>query len=122
MRAIPLAVSILVLAIFSLTTHAHHMAPEEVSTFIEDQLVLVDSPHLLTSDEDPSLLTLFPQLADVDYVAVIYEVSLTDVMTVVEDILNQLAKENEVCDYAMILDADDLGTYTVTVGVDYCDF
>ena len=100
---------------------AHHMAPDEVSTFIEDQLVAVDSPHLLTSDTDPSLLTLFPSLADVDYVAVVYEVSIVDVMKVVEEILDQLAKENEVCDYAMLIDADDTGTYTVTVGVDYCD-
>jgi len=101
---------------------AHHMAPEEVSTFIEDQLVSVESPHLLTSDEDPSLLTLFPSLADVDYVVVAEQVSIVDVMTVVEEILDQLSKENQVCDYAMLLDADDSGTYTVTVGVDYCDF
>ena len=102
---------------------AHHMAPDEVSTFIEDQLITVDSPHLLTSDTDPSLLDalVFPSLADVDYVAVVYEISAMDVVTVVEDIINQLSKEQEVCDYAMLIEADDNGTYTVWVGVDYCD-
>jgi len=107
---------------FTSPAMSHHMAPDEVSTFIEDQLISVDSPHLLTSDEDPSLLALFPQMADVDYVAVVYEVDIVDVLAVVADILDQLSKENEVCDYAMIIDADDMGTYTVTVGVDYCDF
>ena len=101
---------------------SHHMAPDEVSAFIEDQLIAVESPHLLTSDDDPSLLTLFPQLADVDYVAVVEQVDIVDVLAVVADILDQLSKENEVCDYAMIIDADDSGTYTVTVGVDFCDF
>ena len=116
-----LAVSAL-FAVSSLVS-AHHMAPDEVSTFIEDQLVAVDSPHLLTSDTDPSLLDalVFPSLEDVDYIAVVYEISAMDVVTVVEDIINQLSKEQEVCDYAMLIEADDSGTYTVWVGVDYCD-
>jgi hypothetical protein len=101
---------------------AHHNSPEEVYDFITEQLVAVDSPHLLTSEEDPSLLTLFPAMEDVDYVFVLYEVDLVDVIGLVTSILDTLGTENEVCDYAMILDADDLGTYTVTVGVDFCAF
>jgi hypothetical protein len=101
---------------------AHHNSPEEIYDFISEQLVETDSPHLTTSEEDPSLLTLFPSMEDVDDVFILYEVDLVDVIDLVTSVLDALGAENEVCDYAMVIEADDRGTYTVTVGIDFCAF
>ena len=56
------------------TSYAHHLAPEEMADFISDQLVSVESPHLLSTEDDPSLAALYTSVSsldDVDYVAVI---------------------------------------------------
>ena len=49
------------------TASAHHMAPDELSDLIEERLIEADSPHLLSSDEDPSLAGSTPGM-DADYV------------------------------------------------------
>jgi hypothetical protein len=100
---------------------AHHNAPDEMQDFIEDQLIEVDSPHLLSSDDDPSLLeTDVATMDDLDYVIVASGLDDTDVTAALEDILMQLDNENELCDDAFTIDMEVDGTYTLTVYVDFC--
>jgi GTPase Era involved in 16S rRNA processing len=101
---------------------AHHNSPEEIQDFITDQLIEVDSPHLLSSDDDPSLLDVMVDgMEDVDYVVVIEDLTANEVTDVLEDILEQLSRENEVCDVAYVIDYDmETQTFTLTIYVDYC--
>ena len=111
----------LVLA-FSPLVWAHHLSPEEMQDFIEDQLLLVESPHLLSSEDDPSLLDeTMTSLEDLDYVVVASGLEATDVLIVLDDILLELERQNEVCDYSFTIDLEDDATYTLTVYVDFCD-
>lgn len=120
--AVPSLISIL-FALAPATLLAHHMAPEEIQDFIAEQLIEVDSPHLLSSDDDPSLLDIMSDgIDDIDYVAVIEDLSANEVTEVLEDILEQLSNENEVCDVKYIIEYDtDTQTFTLTVYVDYCN-
>lgn len=101
---------------------AHHMAPEDIQDFITDQLIEVDSPHLLSSDDDPSLLdAMVDGMEDVDYVVVVENLTANEVTDVLEDILEQLARENDVCDVNYVIDYDMVTqTFTLTINVDYC--
>ena len=115
------ASSLLVLTV----AFAHHMAPDEMQDFITDQLVAVDSPHLLSSDEDPSLLDtmgVVEGMDDVDYIVIAEGLDADEVITALEAILLQLATENELCDVKYVIDyvAAD-GTFTLTVYADFCD-
>ena len=106
---------------------AHHNAPEDLQDAITDILLSVDSPHATTSDEDPSLLDTTQDtltllgLTDVDYIAVIPDVSLVEVQALVDQILQEVSINNSVCDSAFTITMEDDGTYTLTVYVDYCD-
>lgn len=115
------ALMILIL-IFAPVIWAHHLAPEEMQDYIEDQLIEVDSPHLLSSEDDPSLLdTDITTMEDVDYVVVSSGLDDEDVTESVDDILQMLDNGNQVCDDSFTIDMDADGTYTLTVYVDYCD-
>jgi hypothetical protein len=102
---------------------AHHNAPDALQDFIEDMLVAVDSPHLLTSETDPSLLdlTLFPSMADVDYVLVAEDLEASQILATYNAILAALDAANSVCDSAMLVEQQDDGLYTLTIAIDYCD-
>lgn len=107
---------------------AHHNAPEDLQDAITDILLSVDSPHATTSEDDPSLLDgitvdtlVFLGLEDVDYIAVIPDISLVEVQALVDQILQDAAINNSVCDSAFTITMEDDGTYTLTVYVDYCD-
>ena len=102
---------------------AHHNAPDALQDFIEDMLIAVDSPHLLTSETDPSLLdlTLFPSMTDVDYVLVAEDLEASQILATYNSILAALDAANSVCDSAMLVEQQDDGLYTLTVAVDYCD-
>lgn len=119
MRNAALMVLILV---FAPVIWAHHMAPVDMQDFIEDQLIEVDSLHLESSDEDPSLLdTVTTTLDDVDYVVVASGLDDDAVIEAVDDILQMLDDANEVCDDSFTIDMETDGTYTLTVYVDYCN-
>ena len=102
---------------------AHHNAPDALQDFIEDVLVAVDSPHLLTSEEDPSLLdlTLFPSMTDVDYVLIAPDLQASQILSTYNTILATLDAANTVCDSAMLVEQQDDGLYTLTVAIDYCE-
>jgi hypothetical protein len=100
---------------------AHHNAPDTLQDFIEDMLIAVDSPHLLTSEEDPSLLDLFPSMTDVDYVLVATDLEATQILSTYNTILATLDAANSVCDSAMLVEQQDDGLYTLTIAIDYCD-
>ena len=118
MRNAALMVLILV---FAPVIWAHHMAPDTMQDFIEDQLVEVDSLHLESSDTDPSLLdTVTTTVDDVDYVVVASGLDDDAVLEAVDDILQMLDDANEVCDDAFVIDLESDGTYTLTISVDYC--
>lgn len=110
------------LAFTPITVLAHHMAPDEMQDFITDQLIEVDSPHLLSSDDDPSLLDeMVDGIEDLDYVVVAEGLSADEVTSTLEDILEQLAREAEVCDIKYVIDYDaESQTFTLTVYVDFC--
>jgi hypothetical protein len=122
MKKTTLSTFILALA-FSPLGWTHHYAPDEMQDFIEDQLMLVDSPHLLSSEDDPSLLDeTVASVDDLDYVVVSTEMEATDVVVAIDDILLELDRQNEVCDYSSTIDFDEDDTYTLTLYVDFCDF
>jgi hypothetical protein len=104
------------------TLLAHHMAPDELQDFITDQLTDVDSPHLLSSDDDPSLSeTTVEGIDDIDYVVIVENLSGNEVTEVLEDVLDQLSSEIVVCDVKYVIDYDsNTMTFTLTVYVDYC--
>lgn len=119
-------VSSIIALFFSLTSSAvlaHHMSPDEIQDFITEQLIEVDSPHLLSSDDDPSLLGMMNiDLDDIDYVVVIENLTATEVTEILEDIIEQLAVENEVCDVAYVIEYDvSTQTFTLTIYVDFCN-
>jgi hypothetical protein len=101
---------------------AHHNAPEELQDFITEQLIDADSPHLLTSDDDPSLLdTDVARMEDLDYVVVTDGLSADETTDALEEILEQLATENDVCDVNYLIDFDTASlTFSLTVNVDFC--
>jgi hypothetical protein len=101
---------------------AHHMAPEEMQDFITDQLIAVDSPHLLSSDEDPSLLDVMVDgIEDLDYVVVSDGLSASEVTNAYEIILEQLAVEDDICGVKYVSDYDLVTeTFTLTVYADFC--
>lgn len=108
--------------IFAPLIWAHHMAPEDMIDFIEDQLLAVDSPHLESSEDDPSLLDTAPYtMDDVDYVALGSGLEETDAVEVVEEIVPVLDDVDELCDDSFSIDMDGDNTYTVTIYLDFCD-
>jgi hypothetical protein len=123
MRSILISYSFAVLlTVAPLTLLAHHNAPEELQDFITEQLIDADSPHLLTSDDDPSLLdTEVVGMEDLDYVVVTDGLSADETTDALEEILEQLATENDVCDVNYQIDYDtDLQTFSLTVNIDFC--
>ena len=101
---------------------AHHMAPSDMQEFITDQLEAVDSPHLLSSDDDPALLDVMVDgIEDLDYVVISDGLSANEVTTALEVILEQLSMENDICDVKYVIDYDAASqTFTLTVYVDFC--
>ena len=119
MKRVTLICSILA---FAPVIWAHHMAPEDMQDLIEDQLIEVDSAHLLSSDDDPALLeTEITTMEDVDYVVVASGLDAEDVTESVEDTLEMLDDGNQVCDDSFTIDMDADGTYTLTVYIDFCN-
>ena len=112
----------LLLAFTPTTLLAHHMAPDEMQDFITEQLIEVDSAHLLSSDDDPSLLDMAVDgIEDLDYVVVSEGLSADEVTSTLESILEQLSRENEVCDVKYVIEYDaESQTFTLTVYVDFC--
>lgn len=102
---------------------AHHLAPDEMSDFITDQLTAVDSPHLLSTEDDPSLAALYTDVSsldDVDYVAVLVTDDISSALAEIEDILLMLEDGNEVLDFEVIIEFDmDTGLYTIPLNVDF---
>jgi len=121
------SLTVLIATIFafslSVPAWAHHNSPEEIYDFITDQLTLVDSPHLLSSEDDPSLLEVYTAttLEDVDQVLVLDDLSATELQAFLDAVLEQLATENEVCgtDYDILYDMTT-DTFTLIIYVDYC--
>jgi len=111
--------------IFSINAFAHHMAPDEMSDFITDQLTSVDSPHLLSTEDDPSLAALYTDvssLEDVDYVAVLVTDDIAGALDEIEDILLMLEDGNNVLDFEVLIEFDaSTGLYTITLFVDFED-
>ena len=117
MRNAALMVLILV---FAPVIWAHHMAPVDMQDFIEDQLIEVDSLHLESSDEDPSLLdTVTTTLDDLDYAVVAYGLDDDAVIEAVDDILQMLDDGNQVLDDSFTIEQEADGTYTLTITVDF---
>ena len=110
------------LSLITSVVSAHHMAPDDLEDFITDQLIVADSPHLLSSDDDPTLLDIMVEgMDDVDYVIVTDGLSANEVTTALEDILERLAREDDVCDVKYIIEYDaTTQTFTLTVYIDYC--
>ena len=108
---------------FTSTIWAHHPAPEEVTEFIEEQLIAVDSLHLLSDEDDPSSVSDIVSLdmEDVDVVATSAPLDDQEVTDAVDSILNELDQANTVCDVSYLITLDADGYYVVTVNVDYCD-
>jgi hypothetical protein len=111
--------------LFSINVFAHHMAPDEMSDFITDQLVSVDSPHLLSTEDDPSLAALYTDvssLEDVDYVAVLVTDDIAAALDEIEEILLMLEDGNNVLDFEVLIEFDmNTGLYTLTLFVDFED-
>jgi hypothetical protein len=109
--------------LFSAGVYAHHMAPDEMQDFITDQLTAVDSIHLLSTEDDPSLLDLIEipsDMVDVDYLVVAEGDDISDLLDAIENILLVLQTDNEIVDYTVVIEFDmDTGTYTVTLYVDF---
>lgn len=103
---------------------AHHNSPEEIYDFITEQLEIVESPHLLTSETDPSLLEVYTDttLEDVDLVIYVDGLTAEELQISLDAILEQLATENEVCgyDYDILYDMDS-NLFTLIIYVDFCD-
>jgi hypothetical protein len=100
----------------------HHNAPEDMQDFITEQLIEADSPHLYSTDDDPSLSGVVPSgMQDVDYVVIADQLAAEEVMGTVEDIVVRLDSENAVCDQSVIINLDDDGTYSAAISVDYCE-
>lgn len=117
--------SVLFFSFFSFSATAHHMSPDNMVEFIEDQLISVDSPHLLSSETDPALLDtveLPSDMTDVDYLAVLQGDDIADILAEVEDIVLMLEDGNDVVDYTVVIEFDmDTGLYTVTLYVDFVE-
>ena len=114
-----------IVAFLSLVTSvvsAHHMAPDDMEDYITDQLITADSPHLLSSDDDPSLLEVkIDGFDDIDYVIVTEGLSANEVTTALEDILEKLARADDVCDVEYVIDYDTTTqTFTLIIYIDYC--
>ena len=101
---------------------AHHMAPDDLQDFITDQLEQADSPHLLSSDDDPSLLGVVVEgMDDIDYVIIVEGLTANEVTDVLEDVLEKLAREDDVCDVQYVIQYDtETLSFTLIVYVDYC--
>ena len=113
------------MAFLSLTASvvsAHHMAPDDMEDFITEQLLTTDTPHLLSSDDDPSLLDIkVDEVDDVDYVIVTEGLTANEVTTALEDILEKLARADDVCDVEYVIDYDvTTQTFTLIIYIDYC--
>lgn len=121
-RFIIFVASFLLLA--STSVFAHHNSPEEIYDFITEQLEIVESPHLQTSDTDPSLLEVYTDtiLEDVDLVVYVDGLTAEELQVSLDAILEQLATENEVCgyDYDILYDMDS-NLFTLIIYVDFCD-
>lgn len=117
--------SLLLFVFVSMPVYSHHLSPDSMIDFIEDQLISVDSPHLLSTETDPSLLDLVElpsDIVDVDYVAVLEGDDIAAILAEIEDILLMLEDGNDVADYTVIIEFDmDTGTYTVTLFVDFAE-
>ena len=113
---------VILLAVAPLSLLAHHNAPDELQDFITEQLIDADSPHLLSSDDDPSLLdTEVAGMEDLDYVVVSDGLSADETTDALEEILEQLSTENDVCDVNYLVDYDPASqTFSLTVNVDFC--
>lgn len=113
------------MVLFAFSAWSHHLAPEDMQDFITDQLTAVDSLHLLSTEDDPSLLDLVElpsDMVDVDYVAVITDADIAAILAEVEDILLMLEDGNDVADYTVLIEFDmDTGLYTVTLYVDFVE-
>lgn len=116
---------IALLAAVSFSVSAHHLSPTDMIDFIEDQLISVDSPHLLSTEDDPSLVAVYggsSSLEDVDYVAVIIDSDISAILAEIEDILLMLEDGNDVEDFEVLIEFDmDTGLYTVTLYVDFIE-
>jgi len=90
--------------------------------FITDQLDAVDSNHPLSSEDDPSLLNVVVDgYEDLDFVVVSDGLSVDEVTSTLEVILEQLAVENDICGVKYVIDYDPATqTFTLTVYVDFC--
>ena len=123
MKKIVSSLVVSVFMLFGVCAYAHHLAPDAMTTFIDDQLIAVDSPHLLSTEDDPSLAALYTSVSsldDVDYVAVIEGDDISEILAAIEEILLMLEDGNLVLDFEVIIEFDmDTGLYTVTLYVDF---
>ena len=108
---------------FALSVYGHHMAPEDMQDQIEETLLDVGSPHLLSDDTDPSLVDLVDiptGMTEVDYVATIEGDNISELLDAVDEILQMLEDGNDVADFEVAITFDpDTGIYTVTLYVDF---
>jgi len=120
--------SILLLSFLAMPVWSHHNSPEDMIDTITETLLLVDSPHATTSEDDPSLLDAVTidllttlGMVDIDEIVIVPDISITEVLTVVEETLAAAAINNSVCDSAWMIAMQDDGLYTVSIYIDYCD-
>lgn len=105
---------------FAGVTYAHHMAPNEMTDFITSQLEDVDSPHLLSSEDDPSLLDItIPGMDEVDYVIVVTDLTIEEALELIEDTQYLLSTDTTVEDFSWLISPEDDGEYTLTFYINY---